>query len=740
MSAPQPLEAQLLRKAETLAHKFSAEFPKAPFEARLQLLEAASSCLGGFDLSRYFKAHGIKPIAPLTRLLDMGSELLARLRDTPIHPSLALSALAREPVPESERKTTGAYYTDFRLAKRLAELSGVEFSTKAKVIDPACGTGILLVALSIQACGSDRRKAALWLRHSVCAADLSANSLRGARMALSSLTDDLEAIAAMDARFVRQDSLVAKDAAWAAIAKDGFDVVIANPPWEKVKLTQHEYLRSTGTDRHYGSKIVGLDHAAYETERSKAATYGKALARKYHSLTRGEPDLYIAFTELFLQIVKPGGTVAALVPAGLIRSQGTEPLRRSIFHSARTLSLSIIDNRARFFSIDTRFKFLALTIASSRSEAERKDPLTLLHERGTQNAIEVFGHASISRDRLARLRPDLTIPEVRSDREWQLFAKIAQAGELFGASFEWKPDFAREVDMTSDKQYFMPKAKKGALAVVEGRMVQQHRFGAKAYVSGTGRSAIWETLMPGCSELRPQHYIASPILSEKTLERTRVLRAGFCDIAGQTNERAMMAALIPPGVVCGNKVPTITFPNDPSEERLLVWTAIANSIPFDWMLRRVLTTTVNYFLLLSLPMPRLVRNGLPWKQIAQKARELRELDAAAPKAQDLWRIAELRADIDVLVALAYGLDADGLVLLFEDFPLLDRNQPPLPGEDRSTITRDLALAQGAKLLNATGHWKERVKQARERRAVPYVYSETAARHGQQPSERDANVG
>ena len=536
---------------------------------------------------------------------------------------------------------------------------------------------------------------------------------------------------------------MADQTAWQALAPHGFDVVVANPPWEKVKLTKHEYLRSTGAERHYGSQIVGLDHEAYHAERLKSATYADRLAAKYPSLATGEPDLYIAFTELFLRIAKPGGAIAALVPAGLIRSQGTESLRRSLFKAADTISMSIIDNRARFFSIDTRFKFLALALTTAPAQVRRAAPLTLLHERGVENGTEVVGRAKISRQSLSELRPDLTVPEVRSDREWRLFAKMAQAGEIFGDSDEWKAEFAREVDMTNDKGLFLPAPKRGALGVVEGRMVQQHRFGAKGYVSGSGRSAVWETFQPGRSALSPQHHIAATALSPKARERSAMSRVGFCDIAGQTNERAMMAAVIPPGVVCGNKVPTVIFPDDPGEARLFVWSAIANSFAFDWMLRRVLTTTVNYFLLLSLPMPRLVKDGLPWKQIEQKARELRDLDTKAKSRDDLWRIAELRADVDALVALAYGLGCEGFSSLFDDFPLLDRGQPALPGEARSTITRDLAMATAAKRMKCSAApWVERVRQAKELGAIPYVHSETAARQDdeQQQARRSKHAG
>src|SRR5579871_4686396 len=83
----------------------------------------------------------------------------------------------------------------------------------------------------------------------------------------------------------------------------------------------------------------------------------------------------------------------------------------------------------------------------------------------------------------------------------------------------------------------------------------------------------------GTSRLAPQFWYPSARLNEATRERTRRFRAGFCDITGQTNERSMLAALVPPGVICGNKVPTITFEGDEADiSRLHLWLAMANSL------------------------------------------------------------------------------------------------------------------------------------------------------------------
>ncbi|EBX2782208.1 restriction endonuclease, partial [Salmonella enterica subsp. enterica serovar Hadar] len=553
------------------------------------------------------------------------------------------------------------------------------------------------------------------------------NSLRAALLSLASFTDDVEALRAMRARWYCGDSLMADREVWTAMAPEGFDAVIGNPPWEKVKLSRHEFLKSAGAYRHYGAQIHGLDEERFALQREEVATYSRRLLARYPDLGMGEPDLYIAFTDLFFELCKEQGVVAALIPGGLIRSQGTQAMRQKIFEASQSVSLSIIDNRARFFAIDTRFKFLAVALVKAGSEKSKRDPIILLHERGTSTGLEKTGMATIGRAALTAVREDLSLPEVRSLAEWKLFSKIAKAGVSWNEPGSgWAPKFCREVDMTKERPKFLGRATPGALPLVEGRMVQSHRFGVKGHVSGTGRSALWETYAIGGSRLSPQFWIRPSDLPRANRHRVDVLRAGFCDIAGQTNERSLMAALIPPGVACGNKVPTILFPEDPSEERLLAWVSVANSFVFDWMLRRVLTTTVNYFLLQSVPMPKLTKGGLPWNKLVSAARELRILDDAGATRETYERMAQLRGEIDAEVAVAYGLDLKDMELVLQDFPILDRGQAALPSEVKSTITRDTVLAIMAKrTMDKTTTWLHRATEAQAMGAMAYVPSELA---------------
>ena len=692
-------------------------------ELRLQLLEAVAARLGGFDLESFQSRFEVAPLEDPARLLDHAREVVKCIDDTGIHPALCLSALARETLDATARRAKGAYHTDFRLAQYLAQGTSAKLQPGVKVVDPACGAGILLTAVSIVACRSDRILASDWLRHSIHAADLSPMALRGTLLALSALTDDLDSLQAMRQKWRTQDSLLASDEVWLSMVRDGFDVVVANPPWEKVKLTRHEFIKAKGSHRHYGSSYSEDGLAGYETAKSQKARLAADLVSRYPSLARGEPDLYVAFTELALRLTRVGGIGALIVPGGLIRSKNTEGLRRELVGSSKDLCFTVMANTARHFAIDTRFKFLVVNYTKATTGMRKIRRIGMVHARADDDGVLARRRTSLPLPVLKELRPDLTLPEVRTASEWRLFERM-QSRRVTDPSEAtlWQAAFCREVDMTHGRPHFVRDALPGCLPLIEGRMVQPHRLGCKAYVSGEGRSARWRNLPPGRSAIQPQFWVRTDALSPSAVERVWRTRVGFCDITGQTNERSMMAAIVPPSLACGNKVPTVEFPNDRSEERLLLWLAIVNSLPFDWLIRRVVTTTVNYFVLSSIRLPMLEISSLPAQRLVEVSRRLTDLDTSGVDTFECcWRTARLRAEADAIVANAYGCNEDDLQMIIDDFPLLDRGQPTLPDTSKSTVTADLLVSTWRRQKRcAGGDELRRLREAEKLGAVPYL--------------------
>ena len=727
MKPSSTMETKRLAKTDAIiARLVTSAPPNARTELRLQLLEAAASRFGGFDLEAFLDRFSLKPVKRVGQLIDDARAIVQSIDDCGIHPALALSALARETLDEPERRTSGAYHTDFRLALHLARCAEHRLKPDIKVIDPACGAGILLAAVSAVACRSDRILASEWIRNCVYAADLSPLALRGSLIALSTFSDDLDALASMRAKWQVQDSLLVTDDEWTTLAPDGFDLVVANPPWEKIKLSRHEYSKANGESRHYGASYREESLTGYETAKSTKAKLASQLVRRYPALASGEPDLYVAFTELSLKLTRPGGSGSLIVPAGLIRSLNTRHLRTELLAKSEVLEFTIMENRARHFAIDTRFKFLLVNYVKAAQPAQSCKKIGVVHATASDDAMHASKAVNLPLATLAKLRADLTFPEVRSTCEWKLFKKMQEKGTSPECpESRWYPDLCREVDMTHGRRYFRTTPAPGCVPVIEGRMVQPHRLGCKSYVSGEGRSAVWLNLPPGQSTVRPQFWIPVADLGAQAGERTQRARAGFCDITGQTNERSMMAALIPPNTVCGNKVPTIEFPNDSSEERILLWLAIVNSFPFDWMLRRIVTTTVNYFVLRSLKLPAIQIDSLPARRLIEIAKRLFELDASAQTSfETCWNIARLKAEADVIVTNAYGCTEADLQLMLQDFPLIDRGQPCLQDETRSSVTSDLLLHEWSRRKRKKSTVaSKRLAKAMKLGAIAYLSSE-----------------
>ena len=696
-------------------------------DLRLRLLEGASSRVGGYSLDgfdRVVDGRGMHGWLAADATVDLTDQLAQAVLDGALCPSLALASLGDSDLEPVARRRQGRYFTDSRLALDLT--SGVRGrAVKAEsILDPACGAGVLLVAAALQAASGPAHRAYL-VRRVLWGVDRDPKAVRAARAAISSLTCDLNAVAGVCTRLMVADSLAAGQRWWRTHSPGGFDLVVGNPPWEKLKVTRHEHALSSGHQRHYGDDLgeSGIDEEALWLDRRVALSYRDLAVAELAYQGTGEADLYKMFLELGARLTSESGTLAFLVPAGFIRNYGASHLREWLFRNF-DIDILILDNHERYFEIDSRFKFLQLLATRRANRSIRFGNACYGNVAGQWKAETNFNE-------LRRIQPDLSIPEVRGKSDWELLSRLRQAHWSFGSDeAEWHPQFHREVDMTNDRAKFTD-AESGPndISVIEGRMVHQHRASAKRYVGGRGRRAVWETQPPFGAPLQPQWRMRPVDLPPGLEERISQLRAGFCDITGQTNERTVLAALIPGGVVCGNKVPTIDFASD---RQACAWVGIANSFVFDWLARRCVTTTLNFFILRSLPIPAWDPEDEGFLAIAYWSQALASLERDGGEG-DLWRAASIRAKVEVLSAQLYGISVADLDTMMGDFPQVDRAQPPLPDEVASSVTRDLVVASASEWAPQPQleRARERVALARSLGAVPFVPNQHARAYRRQ---------
>ena len=163
-------------------------------------------------------------------------------------------------------------------------------------------------------------------------------------------------------------------------------------------------------------------------------------------------------------------------------------------------------------------------------------------------------------------------------------------------------------------------------------------------------------------------------------------------IASNTNERTLVASLIPANSFAGNSL-TVNFPfhNSPScynklrhtESELAVLMAILNSFVVDYVLRSRMTTNLNLFYLYQLPIRHIDHTNPLFETIRNRSArlictipEFNELTKAVglkshrDGVTDPVGRAKLRAELDGLIAHLYGLTEEEFAHVLSTFPLV----------------------------------------------------------------------
>ena len=526
----------------------------------------------------------------------------------------------------------------------------------------------------------------------------------------------------------------------------GFDVVLSNPPWGKIRPIQKEFYTQIDSAiselqgsalRDYISTLEenretlygGKSWSDYE---SHVKSYSSALrSNPFFSCQtqleggrrlRGDQDLYKYFVELAFRLISTTGRLGLLIPAGFNQSEGATGIRRLLLENGTIESLSVFENKKKLFPIHGMFRFQLMTFQRGRRcgisnvvfRLETIDQLKIL----PSSRIVSFSKKFLEKSSQGRM----TIPEISTKAECRIFEKLHEGVPLLGEKLPgcWNIRFVREIDMTKYSGTFLdsqqvlklPTNDDNLLPVYEGRMVHQFNNSAKQYVSGAGRKAVWKPSSIPAERIQPHYYIHQGELADRKIFVDSI-RGGFCDISGHANERTALACLIPANAVCGNKVPTCRF--DVDDPRLhLLWIAIVNSFVVDWMIRRRVSTTLNFFYWYQIPIPRIEPDS-DWgaeltslsalltfnKSYDRKTQIwLRSLVLPSHKTSlplSDWKRSKARARLDAIVAHLYELSIDEFKLVLSDFPLLDRwvertKEDGLESGNDDGVTANLCLA------------------------------------------------
>ncbi len=264
--------------------------------------------------------------------------------------------------------------------------------------------------------------------------------------------------------------------------RDGFDVVLGNPPWERIKLQEKEFFASRLPDianakgkAEREKQIKALEAAApgtqerslfeeftiakHEAEASSEFVHvASADGGRFPLTGAGDVNTYALFAELFSRLAGPKGRSGVIVPTGIATDATTAPFFASLVNEKRLASLIDFENRERIFtSVYFRVKFCLLTLGWDEPQAHFAFFLT-----DPAQLVEAERNFTLSPEQIKAINPNTrTAPVFRSRTDAELTAKIYHNAPILireeGESKinPWGVSFLAMFHMSNDSKSFL---------------------------------------------------------------------------------------------------------------------------------------------------------------------------------------------------------------------------------------------------------------------------------------------
>jgi len=532
-------------------------------------------------------------------------------------------------------------------------------------------------------------------------------------------------------------------------AEGGFDVIVGNPPWDRLRPTRDDYFvrydeefpsllpeeKNSRQEELLENSEIAEGWEQYKHEIEVVTEYfhksGEYRMQKptIGGTTQGtENDLSSLFLERIFQLTKENGRVSQVLPGMVFGGAANKDLRTHLLDETTIESLVTFENKGIVFpEIHDQFNFGVVVFKNSGRTEELKGIFKYIG----MDILEDFDQKAltISRQALREYSPEARIfPQLQSQEEVEVLNTIVQfppIGEERPDSWHAKP--YAELHRTNDTDRFVEDAADGDYPVYQGSNIYQFshddsffdvkqpefwsveedvdpELSAKNRIRGKNYRKLKRELYHSFDGSGSQVQFVNELLDDhrgSELSENDVLldsteyRIVFRDITKFSNERTIVAAVIPPGVVCTNTLHTIRpYEIDPTEddlsdeplhsvydrvftnESLFAALGLINSVPFDYLMRTKINTHIQKYKFVESQMPRLTEGDDWFRHIWTRTAKLNcygdgfaemrdRLDIEA--ATEFGERERLQAELDAGAFHAYGLNRGQVEFILDDF-------------------------------------------------------------------------
>mgnify|MGYP001023991125 FL=1 len=217
--------------------------------------------------------------------------------------------------------------------------------------------------------------------------------------------------------------------------RGGFDVVLGNPPWERVKLQEQEFFAvrdpqiSAAPNAAARKRLIqALEttnpslHDAYlgALRRAAGESYLLRVSGRYPLAGRGDINTYAVFAEGSRSLMNEHGRMGMILPTGIATDATTQYFFKDLVQHASLVSLFDFENRKPLFEgVDSRFKFCLLTLTGREERVARAEFAFFAHD--PSDLLKDDARFELTPDEIQLLNPNTgTCPVFRTRRDAEI--------------------------------------------------------------------------------------------------------------------------------------------------------------------------------------------------------------------------------------------------------------------------------------------------------------------------------
>jgi len=518
--------------------------------------------------------------------------------------------------------------------------------------------------------------------------------------------------------------------------KNGFDIVIGNPPWDVVKLDDRDFFsqyrsnyRTLKASQKKELQLNLLDNKEIKAKYDEEKAYYDLL-QKYFKLVYtnsagvgNNQNFFRFFIERNLSLLTPNGNLTYLTPSAIISEDGSAVLREYIFNTHQwNYAYSFENKDSHFKDVHRSFKYIIFQIENKNSTNRQIKTRFMQHNPKILNTEDKIINYDL--EVIKKLSPNhLAFLEFQDDKDLKIIQKMYSKFETYNTEYL---DFnTRELNFTEDKHLFYETKQNNHIELFEGKMFWQFnsKFETanyflnydefKAHKLSKEISRFIDNIYSYCDDkldtkektvLNQLGLSYRKELAEYIKYDNEFFRIGFRLIARNTDERTLIMTMIPKNVGAGNSI-IISYPKkyilknnevtlkEISSSKILFLNAIFNSFVVDYSIRFLVDINVSktYFLRLPIPQPNdkeleenkeyqtLIINSLKltlyynFDDFKELAKEYDILKKDLPKT--IKQIDMLKIENDIIVAKMYGISHEELKHILSTFKVFHKKHP-----------------------------------------------------------------